>query len=517
MLEFLQPAGAKAAYRRAAAVLAPRWLWTIGPSPWFGDTRANDDPPELPARPYHRASALLALGLTCDGSGEDQPLGQARECVRAALIHWQLLLGRDGRPRLRAARRDPFTIAASGRVVRLLSDVPSFQTRTLIDDVSGHIAWLARRTEPLAWVEAQAIGALCDAATLVRDVRFLQTARTRLGRLLSAQDVEGWFADAGGPDLGRWSVTLDALARVFRDQEWPELEEPLRRTLRFSRFVAGPDARRGYGPIAPIGPYGVELLAGMSSDAAGLARDCRGYCESLDSAAGAWLHDGECAEWGASVALAIVDAAPRSLPSPGPFEGMPTRFPHAGVWITQRAGYRAVLQGRKGAALHVAWRDGSVLADPGVCVVFPHGIKTGGRVTALENTGPDTSFIVRGLLRRTDGAPELRAGGRFWRRRRFSAEESVVADHRFQPHLHDHFEREVTFGSDWITLRDRVDLLLPCLAMVCQSAAAPHQSIVGRPPIFIEGGRHLEVTRTYRAGKLVEQRVARTPRPANDA
>ena len=79
---------------------------------------------------------------------------------------------------------------------------------------------------------------------------------------------------------------------------------------------------------------------------------------------------------------------------------------------------------------------------------------------------------------------------------------------------HDRYVREITFGDDWIRIRDRIHCRFPCEAVICQSpshqadgplGSAGPSSGAGRPPIFTAGGKHVEITRVYRDGALCDE------------
>ncbi len=500
-------------YRAVGSVLAPRWMRLLGPSPWF-----HDDSVAGGLQNYYRASAVLALGLYCELAAQRPESSYQRECVRAGLVRWQFLLGRDGRPRSRAARRDPMTGAAAAQVVRLLAEATSFQTATLLDDLALHLHWLARGNERYCWIEAVTVSALCDGATLVRDAKLLQAARQRLAGLLARQDEEGWFPGEHGVELSRCSAMVDSLGRVWCEHEWPELEAPLQRTLQFGLALAGRNAVDLAMTLGPAGPYGVELLSSNSPQAATIARKCREALAALDASAAALLGDGACAELGVSAMLAAM-YAPARLPKPiDEADDGSVRFPRAGVWLERTSAYRAVVAARRGGSMSVRWRDGSVMNDTGVVVVLPLGIKSSGLASGVgEVRFAATSVLMRGILRRVAGTGERRTRRWFPFWRRPAADTISQGEHGFHPHLVDHFEREITFGDDSITLRDRVDCLLPCVAIVLESPApwsADGEGVAppGGPPMFLEGGRHVEITRVYQRGQLVERRVRRLAR-----
>ncbi len=508
---------AKDVYRAAAVQRAPYWLNVLGATPWFEESWQADHACDEWSS-YQKASAALSLGLFCEVFPQAEEAPYLGECVRAGLVQWQSLLGRDGRPRHRLGRRDPLTAAIATQVVRLLTETTHFQTSSLIEDLSKHMRWLSRRVERASWVEALAVSALSDAATLIGEPGLLSLARERLNSLLARQDEEGWFPEDGGPELSRWSVTTDALARVWHEQGWPQLEAPLRKAIGFARRIVGPQPREiAAGPLGIVGPYGLELLAGRVGEAAVLARQCREFHRLLQADVGA---AGESSEAGVSLMFAVMVAPTTVAHTPETTAHANESLPRAGFWIEETAAYRAVVEGRRGGALHIVWRDGTVLDDPGVAVVHSHGIKSSGHATRVEAVRfLDRGLISRGVLRRMAGH---RAQGAGWLRRRRAALPDIEpvtveggGEHGFHPHLHDHFEREVNFEDDAIRIRDRVDCLLPCVAVVCQSPLPGSSMRYGIPPaapIFIEGGRHVELTRLFREGALVEQRVRRTPR-----
>ena len=85
--------------------------------------------------------------------------------------------------------------------------------------------------------------------------------------------------------------------------------------------------------------------------------------------------------------------------------------------------------------------------------------------------------------------------------------------------MHDRYRREIAFGQDTIRIRDVVQCRLPCQAIICQSPPtalavrfvdADNLAVSRRPPLFVEGGKKVEILRVYRQGVLVEQRVVRS-------
>ena len=490
-------------YLNAARASLPRWRRIVGLAPWLSDEKGKASNSRGYVAPlYEQQAATLAIALLCELDRGRADRSYLREHVRASLTRWQLSLRGDGRPVRGTLRRSPLHGAILWYVVQLLSETTGFETRLRLSDIARHLEWLAPRPPLTPWLEAATIGAMADGAVLVRDARMLRRARERLQVLLDGQDQEGWFPERGGADIGRLSLTVDALARAYRQNSWEELEEPLQRAVRFLTHFVHPDGSVGgcYGSCetAFLSPYGLELLAADFEEAFALALMCRRRWGELAVEHLYGCEDDQFAVLGASLMLAAVKAAfdaPATCdPALGTDCGLPyaqngtTRFPHAGLTIFITDAYHAVVAGKKGGAIRITWRDGATgLDDPGVSVIFAHGTRTSSFHDAhAQERGTDTSVTSSGALRRSDS---LRI-------------------------TNDRHTREITFGEDWIRIRDRVRCRLPCRTIVCQSpsparigpfgdpAAGSH---IANPPIFVDGGRSVEITRLYRNGKLMDQ------------
>lgn len=535
----------RSVYLHAARASLPHWLQILGPAPWFDSGRGLPSTSRGCASAlYRRQSATLAIALLCELDRQQPDRDHLRECVRASLTRWQMSLRGDGRPAHRGQRHSPLHAATLWSVVQLLSETSGFQTHLLLSDIERHLQWLARRNPHTPWLEAATIGAMTDGALLVRDAGLLKRARERLVALLARQDEEGWFPQCGGADIGGLSLTVDALARVYRQNQWEELERPLERALGFLSHFVHPDGSVGgcYGTCetAFISPFGVELLAPTFAEAATLALICRRRCAEAAVYQLYGYENYQCAMLGASVALAAATAAPRlGEGCANPHDRCRgKRFPHAGLTIFDTDAYYAVVAGKKGGAIRVTWRNGAAgLNDPGVSVIYAHGIKTSthpdGR-TREEVT--DVSVTSSGILRRT-GPTRIGPGVRLkrWIARigrgrspddvtptvgitkgerqgwRPPGERPPRID--YQRLTHDRYTREITFGEDWIRIRDHVHCRLPCQTILCQSAPPTRSGPFGDPigsytnhaPIFIDGGRSVRITRVYRNGLLVDQ------------
>lgn len=520
-------------YLGVGRTLLPRWVRIVRPTPWFTDpawmrSREACEPASL----YRRQAATLAIAVMCEFEppGADDPY--LREVVRTSLIHWQLALKGDGYPLSRRLRTDPLYGAVFASVVQVLCESTGFHNGSLLSDIGCHIQWLSRRPPSAPWIEAATICGMADAAVLLRDKSLLGRARERLEALLTLQDAEGWFPELGGADIGCLSLTVDALARLGFQNEWQEVEEPLTRALRFLVHFVHPDGSAGgcYGTRGTgfLTPYGVELLAPRFPEAASLAQTCRQQCRHFGAERLVSLPDDPVAIWGSSLMLAAA-AAQSKLPRPDNYPcdtAGHCRFPHAGISIFSTSTYYAVVNQRKGGALRVTFRNGAPsLIDSGVTVVSSRRIRTsasGGAHTQQRVTG--SSVVCSGKLRRPGSPHDTRLHWlprlidktvRRWRRwlSRQPRTSSPPDSPRGRRRMHDSHRREITFGSDWIEIRDDIHCRRRCESVVCQSdppssSSLPLESVtpdqMRRCPIVTRGGRDVRITRRYVDGRQVD-------------
>ena len=518
-------------YRRAADLALRRWVHLIGPTPWLADDCSDTRKLPLFVHNLHRRQgAALGIALLCeqDVARSDRPY--LRELVRCSLIQWELSLCGDGCPAGRSHRLHPLHVATASHVVRLLTETVGFRTGVLLSDVERHLRWLSRCRPQTAWLEAALVCALADCAMLVSDSALRRETRRRLADFLSTQSSEGWFPERGGADIGRLSLTVDALARSYIQNEWSELTEPLQRALRFLIHFVHPDGSVGgaYGSCGTsfLSPYGVELLAPHFPEAAALSQVARRQVERSCPERLFGCDDDLYVVLGAAVALAA-GSATRDLPNPAPYPHQGrgrTRFGQAGLSIVSTNAYYGVVNGRKAGALRVSWRNGGAdLDDPGITVIGTHRTltSTSGDPRSTEQV-TEASVISSGVLRRVGGRSRTRWGRarrlfrRLFQEREVSKAEPSPPDaqpspHRYHSATRDRFEREVTFEEDRVHIRDRIRCRLPCKTIVCQSPAPTSSETlvdvgvhggVCRAPVFMEGGRHVEITRVYRDGEL---------------
>ncbi len=527
-------AGGRRVYLSAARACLPRWLRILGPAPWVGDAAPSGRHWRAsPETLYKHLAATLGIALLCKTDRKRPNTSYLGECVRSSLLRWQLSLRGDGKPASRRVRRSPLNAAVINCVILLLRESPRFPNGLFLRDIAGHLQWLARRRESAPWLEASTVVALADGARLIGDTTLRRYARKRIRNLLSLQNSEGWFPEDGGADVGRLSLTLDALARLYQLHRWEELAGPLERSLNFLVQVVHPDGSVG-GCINScdtgfISPYGLELLALRFPEAAGLARLCRRGYEQFDSQRLSMWSDELCAVLGSRIALAAAHASeqlPEVWTDSERLRGR-ARFPQASLSVYSTDAYHAVVAGRKGASVHVHWRNGAAaLEDPGVTVMYPNAIRTSGRfdLSARDEVTPSSVTCVGDLSRVSTNPHPVRR----WARRILlvigSACGSRALEHRGDVSMDrighrgpapGRYMREITFGDDWIKIRDEVACRLPCEAVVCASNRNGREDLwidrgldnwTAHPSIFAEGGRRVTLTRLYRNGALLYQR-----------
>ena len=208
-----------------------------------------------------------------------------------------------------------------------------------------------------------------------------------------------------------------------------------------------------------------------------------------------------------------------------------THPPRAGLAFYATDAYYAVVNGKRGGALHVNWRTGApVLDDPGVSVVFSRKTRCSGQWDRhAHGQVTPSSTTSQSVLQAPRGAPRpewWRIGWIVGRRDyRALAKDGIPPDSNRVPGpakrqrlAHDWHRREIMFRDDMIQIRDVIHCRLPCRTIICQSPLTEEAhrfvdsgnlAMTNRAPLFVEGGKKVEVWRVYRQGKLVEQRFTR--------
>lgn len=520
----------RSVYLQAALACLPRWRLMLGIAPWLDDgSTAEPSARNTPLPLHRRLSAALAVGMLADRHELDGPGDQWHDHLHTALVQWQLSMRGNGKPFARSHRTNPLHGALADLVVQFAGQTTAFRSESLIDDLRRHLGWLTTRPARVPWMEATTIAALADGAVVVRDDALIGHAGRRLTKLLQLQDAEGWFPERGGADTGRLSLTIDALARLHSHGRWPELHDSIARALRFLVHFVLPGDQFGGSfnscGTAFLSPHGVELLAPEFPDAAALAGVCRRRMRDFAERRLPGWHDDLLALLGPRLSAAAAAAPNRLTAPPLPHETTGSvRFPNAGLSIESTDAYHAVVCTRRGGAFRITWRhDGTCQDESGITVVFAHGLRTAGRWSPRTRAySSGNSLIVSGALRR----PAKQATGlrqwlfRWMRPRHPDAPKNSPRDGRADrpiKHLnhtqltHDCFERELTFGPNWVRIRDEILCRLPCMSVICQSPSPgsterliddTSQADPPATPIYAAGGRRVQIIRRYRLGKL---------------
>ncbi len=528
-------------YMESARPLLPLWRSVLERCGRSSSVRMTPPPPAPDAAlQVTRQAAALACGAMSLETDNQRDREGLTDLVRIALIGWQRTLRCDGVPVAGRLQRSPHLGAAPWYVVQLLTESSSFQTPLLLTDLDLHLQWLSRTDAQSPWSEAMLIDALVEGALIVRRSELLDVARQRLSVLVERQHAEGWFPERGGADVGRLSLTVDALARLFRLGTWDQLAEPLQRACRFLVGVIHPNGSTG-GCISSCGtqfisPYGVERLAQVFPEALQLAHVGRRRFRDVTRVPIAQDHAME-AVYGAALCMTASHAARHLPPAPElpTVEVRQTHFSGAGLVVHATEEYHVVVNLRTGGAMHVRWRDGSSLEDRGLVVVYPHSLRTSAHhdQDARPSLTGD-SITCRGRLKRM---PPKIAGVLGWWRRMVRAWLRIVArlkqvakpngaaDRSQERTPRNWFERCITFGADRIRIHDHVRCRHSCETVICQPAGGHFPRFllggsgadaVAQAPRYIDGGRDVEIIRVYRNGELIDSPVdAADPNPTS--
>lgn len=513
-------------YADSARAWSSGWPRLIGPSRWsLGGHIHRGDEWMRPTTMLRSIAAAHALAL---GRSELALSAEhTEESIRSALARWQLSLRSDGAPGRAVLRRSPLNALTAWHIVLLLSEHAQFQTPELLADVLGHVRWVAALPPLPPWLEAARIGALAEAAGLVRDSTWLANARSRLPRLLGEQSPEGWFPEPHGPDALRLSLTVDALARACRQHGWAETVEPIQNACQFlchlhaaHALTAGAIQAGEYGWVSP---YGIELMADQLNEAALLAAERRHAARGASRAIPAHWSDDRCALVGVRHALTAA-ASPRDLLL-GLVDPPPARqtvLALSGIVVIRKDDYILTVNAKKGGAFHIYWpARGCAIEDAGVTLASAKMLTTGRYHMASELTLDNGAVVSRGHLqvqRRTpaDTSPSSSRLARLHEAVRRAGREALLATRsrsgkRREMGRHGRFERRIEVRDNEVRVYDHVECPHRFVAAVMQTSATalaapwPDDGVAGavQPPLFLEGGRLLEHTRIYRDGARV--------------
>lgn len=168
--------------------------------------------------------------------------------------------------------------AAEGKVIRALIKSGKWLMKNKDLFLSNHIAG--------------SIAALNNIYLVTGGEEFKRGAKHKLEELLGKQDPEGWFTEYGGADIGYQSVTIDFLAKYYKDSGDSSLEAALEKALEFTACFVHPDGTSG-GEYASrntkyLMPHGFEILRGKFKTAAYIADILRRDFEERSAYLSCW-------------------------------------------------------------------------------------------------------------------------------------------------------------------------------------------------------------------------------------
>lgn len=271
----------------------------------------------------------------------------------------------------------PFERAAGAAAFSLLACIEAAQTIGLQDDPEfraffrKRAAWLAEHQESgrLSNHEALIVANLIRMSAMDGE-EWEQPLRTRVARLLSWQDEEGWFDEYGGADPGYLSLTIGLLADSDRRRPDLGLRDACAAAIGFFAHFVHPDGTVG-GAYTSRGtqnffPHGFEIAAAWMPEATRITdRAMRLFaagdvpCYSDDHIIGhhlwSWLL---CwSEWRADTAAGESVALTSA-----------TWFPRSGLLIDRRADKLLYAGARQGGAFQLFSGEALCLADSGIAI-----------------------------------------------------------------------------------------------------------------------------------------------------
>jgi hypothetical protein len=372
-------------YLDAALADIPRLLGAIDRNPYHATYGCLDRSfwhyrtASFPSEMYQEGVLPLAMAYRYELPGNrwhDQP--RVRELAIAALGFCARSAHADGScddyyPFERALGAAAFSLLAAARAYHLLTlDDPRLRGWL---ELRGR--WLIDHDESGTLANHQALTALglWEVGRITGKREYQEASRARIARLLAWQSDEGWFEEYGGADPGYLTVTIDCLARHFRETGDPWLLAPVRRAAGFARnFLHGDGSYGGvYGSRGTrhFYPHGMELLAADNADAADLAD---GFLRGLQSGKQAFFSDDRMfAHRTANLLEAYLDWSPLR-PPPGPEPREPFRyFPQSGLLVCRTTQVRAVVSAARGGVFQYFTGGGDCTSDAGLVLATDDG------------------------------------------------------------------------------------------------------------------------------------------------
>jgi hypothetical protein len=201
------------------------------------------------------------------------------EAASAALVYWSRLAHRDGafdEWYLNEFSYCPTAITGAGAALtlELIGDNLSPEVRASASEALCRAAsWLDKRYNPTVMNQNLAAAvALAGAAKI--DPKWRAAAEARLARVRKDQNIEGWFPEYSGADLGYSTLALDLLAAYDRLTGSEESYEMAQRLARFLNLAQGGwlalGGRVGSRGTSHLFPFGALHFAARDASAAQL-------------------------------------------------------------------------------------------------------------------------------------------------------------------------------------------------------------------------------------------------------
>ncbi len=521
------------AYEKMVSWLCPRLMQMLETaqdlSDVSGHSRLEKTRPEIL---FRQASAAAALAWYSEQLEQGSLRASIQSHVRMWLNHWQRTLLPSGLPVSRRHRQSPYLGAIAGQIIQLLDQTNDFETPSLMSDLVGLLGWVAEKKTRICWLEAASICALADGFFVLRETRFRDAAKRRLEMFMALQKSEGWFPERGGADMGRHALTLDALARMHQQLNWQTLGQPLARGMAFAGAMVHPDGTTGgvYSACQTgfASPYAMECMSTVSADAARMAAAYRVRLSRLSGQHLMSWHDDVCAILASRFALSGELGRPAfpALHAGDVNSSKPAHFPKAGLIVHHNRHYHVVVAYKFGGAIHLTWaKQDHVLSDPGIAVSFAHRSRSATRWQPNAHVDvADDAVDIYGILGKCprDRMPRRNWLAQIFRQRRGKKNARLILPPKlgkrshaidYDRLAHDHYQRRIEFLEDGIRIVDQLHCRLRCESAMLQASMYAHANrFVDRAgaacsecePIIVEGGRHLQITRTYRHGTLVD-------------
>ncbi len=203
---------------------------------------------DLPDNPYYQQESI-------------------RNWVEAGILYAAQSAHKDGScddyfPFERAGGAAAFSLLACIEAYRLLG----LENQAALEFFELRANWLAHHNESGQLTNHQALIVLCLEllGDLLKTEQWVEARESRLDRVLSWQNPEGWFQEYEGCDPGYHSLTVSCLARIYEIRPDPRVKVALTKAVKLAAQFVHPDGSYGgeYGSRNTYNffPHGFELV-----------------------------------------------------------------------------------------------------------------------------------------------------------------------------------------------------------------------------------------------------------------